>query len=92
MTGVYDTRLNGIVKLSKSQYDAMETHDAGTKYIVVDGNSVKEYLGTIPIGATEGSGTDIRGTVSVFFGGNVCTVQAKTVGGYATTTPEVEGA
>lgn len=35
---------------------------------------------------------DIRGAVSVVLTGSVCTVQAKTVGGYAATTPAVEGA
>lgn len=50
--GFYNTRLNGIVMLTKSQYIAMQSHDAATKYIVrdEDAGTVAEYLGDTMIG------------------------------------------
>lgn len=43
----YQTNLTGIKFLTKAQYDDLQTKDADTKYIVKDGDEVKEYLGTI---------------------------------------------
>ena len=66
--GIYATGLTGLVKLTKAQYNSMEAHDANTKYIVKDGNSVMEYLGDILIG----SGNDaVAGTPDVKLGGTV---------------------
>lgn len=50
MAGFYNTRLNGIAMLTRAEYDAMVSHDAGVKYIVRDENTVVEYLGDLPIG------------------------------------------
>lgn len=44
----YFTGLTGLIKLTKEQYDAIK-HDPKTKYIVQNGNDVKEYLGDILI-------------------------------------------
>lgn len=44
---LYQTELTGIKLLTKEQYDDLQTKDADTKYIVKDGDEVKEYLGTI---------------------------------------------
>lgn len=44
-----NTNLNGIKLVTKEQYDSMQSHDADTKYIVKDGDSVSEYLGDIKI-------------------------------------------
>lgn len=49
MPSYYYTGLTGLIKLTKLEYESI-THDPKTKYIVKDGNSVKEYLGDIPIG------------------------------------------
>lgn len=54
--GMYATGLSGLLKLTKEQYDAMESHDTSTKYIVVDGGVVQEYLGDIPIGGGSSGG------------------------------------
>ena len=50
MSSFYNTGLSGIKKLTKAQYDAMDLHDANTKYIVVGNVAVTEYLGDAPIG------------------------------------------
>jgi hypothetical protein len=50
MTGK-DTGLKALVKLTRAQYGSI-LHDPDTKYIVTDGETVREYLGDIPIGGT----------------------------------------
>ena len=71
-TSVYNTGLSGIKKLTRAQYDALTTKDVNTKYIVVDGSTVQEYLGDIPIGG-DGSGGVITGVPVAVSGGTMGT-------------------
>lgn len=43
------TGLNGWIKMSLTEYSNMQSHDSNTKYTVVDGNSIEEYLGDVKI-------------------------------------------
>lgn len=82
---MYYTGLTGLLKLTKSQYDAMGTHEANTKYIVVDGSTVTEYLGDTPIGGG-GSGGVITGVPVVQMSGAVLPISGTIYG----TAEEVE--
>lgn len=55
-----DTGLKALVKLTRAQFGSI-LHDPDTKYIVTDGETVREYLGDIPIG---GGGASVIGTIS----------------------------
>lgn len=48
------TGLNGMIKMSFDEYSNMQSHDSNTKYTVVNGNSVEEYLGDVRITNTSG--------------------------------------
>lgn len=76
--GMYATGLTGLLKLTKAQYDALETHEPNTKYIVVDGSTVQEYLGDTPIGA--GSGTAMTGTPTVQMTGTITPISSTIYG------------
>lgn len=48
------TGLNGMIKMSLAEYSNMQSHDSNTKYTVVNGNSIEEYLGDVRITNTSG--------------------------------------
>jgi len=58
-----NTGLTGLRLLTRQEYRATP-HDPDTKYIVRDGDTVQEYLGSIPIGesasATLPAGSPVR--------------------------------
>lgn len=84
-TRVYNTGLSGIKKLTQAQYDALTTKDVNTKYIVVDGSTVQEYLGDTPIGGGSSGGV-ITGSPVVRMSGVVVPISGVIAG----TAEEVE--
>lgn len=75
---MYYTGLTGLLKLTKAQYDALETHEPNTKYIVVDNGAVQEYLGDTPIGG--GGAAVLTGTPTVQMSGAVLPISAMIYG------------
>lgn len=45
----YQTQMNGILRMTKTDYDALASTDPDTAYIVSDGTTVHEYFGSILI-------------------------------------------
>lgn len=79
MSSFYNTWLSGIKKLTRAQYNSMESHDSNTKYIVVDGSTVTEYLGDTPIGGGSSGGV-ITGVPAVRMSGVVVPISGVIAG------------
>jgi hypothetical protein len=61
--------------LTKSDYDALESHDSATVYYVIDGNKISQYLGDTKLSA--GTAATVGSAVQIYSGASESKIVTK---------------